>query len=104
MLPTVRLWAHTVFSIPTGMSGTFSKGVLRENLTPMGAGPTGNVAGQGGEESGRAADYPEAALVPGKGCASPCPHTARGQPLPLGTLTERSMTSLALSWTEMVTS
>lgn len=26
------------------------------------------------------------------------------QPLPLGTLTERSMTSLALSWTEMVTS
>lgn len=42
--------------------------------------------------------------VPGKGCASPCPHTAWGQPLPLGTLTERSMTSLALSWTEMVTS
>lgn len=28
----------------------------------------------------------------------------KGPCLPLGTLTERSMTSLALSWTEMVTS
>lgn len=46
----------------------------------MGAGPTGNVAGQDGEEGGRAADYPEAALVPGKGCASPCPHIAWAEP------------------------
>lgn len=41
----------------------------------------------------------------GRAVPVPVP-TLPGQspPLPLGTLTERSMTSLALSWTEMVTS